>query len=101
MHATEGTAALTPPRRPRPLVSLRTLRNVINMRPSRQPSLRPTPRATTAEVKAGYFVRHHYAPTPLKPFFGPPTADADVWRTLLIVITVRQLLLQPHAPVAS
>lgn len=42
MHATEGTAALTPPRRPRPFVSLRTLRNVINMRLSRQPSLRPT-----------------------------------------------------------
>lgn len=89
MHATEGTAALTPPRGPRPLVSLRTLRNVINMRQSRQPSLRPIPCATTVEVKAGYFVRHHYAPTTLEPFFGPRTADADVWRTLLIVITVR------------
>lgn len=56
------------------------------MRQSRQPSLRPTPRATTAEVKAGYFVRHHYAPTTLEPVFGPRTADADVWRTLLNAI---------------
>lgn len=35
VRATEGTAALTPPHRPRPLVSLRTLQNVINMRPPR------------------------------------------------------------------
>lgn len=65
------------------------------------PSLRPTPRATNAEVKACYFMRHHSAPTTLKPSFGSPPADTDVWRTLLIVITVRRLLLQSHAPVAS
>lgn len=49
MRATEGTAALTPPHGPPPPESVRTLRHVINMRPPRQPSLRPTPRATTAE----------------------------------------------------
>lgn len=41
VRATKGSAALTPPHRPRPLVSLRTLLSVINMRPPRQPSLRP------------------------------------------------------------
>lgn len=98
VRATKGSAALTPPHRPRSLVSLRALRNVISMRPPRQPSLRPTPRATTAEVKAGCLVRHHRALTTLKSFFGPGPVDADVWQTLMIVITVR---LQAHAPIAS